>query len=179
LLANPQNIRKVFSVPFRTTAYLIVTQPTKGVYNGALRRANAVRRQAFGGQVPQQLYEATPRTILIVEDNELNMKLFHDLLEAHGYNILQAWNGAEGLTMAHRHRPDLIIMDMHLPEISGLEAMKLIKADDYLMAIPIVAVTAFAMKGDKEKICAGGCDAYIAKPVSIRNFIETVELLIR
>jgi two-component system, cell cycle response regulator DivK len=133
----------------------------------------------LGGQVPQQLYEATPKTILIVEDNELNMKLFHDLLEAHGYNILQAWDGAEGLTLARRHCPDLIIMDMHLPEISGLDAMKWIKADDDLKAIPIVAVTAFAMKGDKERIRAGGCDAYIAKPVSIRNFIETVELLIR
>jgi two-component system, cell cycle response regulator DivK len=133
----------------------------------------------LGGQVPQQLYEATPKTILIVEDNELNMKLFHDLLEAHGYNILQARDGMEALKLARHHKPDLILMDIQLPGISGLEVMKWIKEADDLKAIRIIAVTAFAMKGDKEKIRAGGCDAYIAKPISIRNFLETVERLIR
>jgi len=129
--------------------------------------------------VSQQPYEAaTPKTILIVEDHELSMKLFHDLLQTRGYRILQARHGAEGLKLARQQRPDLIIMNIGLPGMSGLELMKWIKADDDLMAIPIIAVTAFAMKGDEEKIRGGGCEAYMTKPISIRNFIETVELLI-
>src|SRR5882724_8013658 len=100
---------------------------------------------------------AQPKTILVVEDNELNMKLFHDLLEAHGYNILQTRDGMEALKLARQHRPDLILMDIQLPEVSGLEVTKWIKEDDALKAIPIIAVTAFAMKGDEEKIREGGC----------------------
>jgi len=118
---------------------------------------------------------ATPKTILVVEDNELNMKLFHDLLEAHGYNILQTRDGMEALKLARQHRPDLILMDIQLPEVSGLEVTKWIKEDDSLRAIPIIAVTAFAMKGDEEKIREGGCEAYIAKPISVTKFLKTVE----
>ncbi len=119
--------------------------------------------------------EALPKTILVVEDNELNMKLFHDLLEAHGYNILQTRDGMEALKLARQHRPDLILMDIQLPEVSGLEVTKWIKEDDNLKSIPIIAVTAFAMKGDEEKIREGGCEAYIAKPISVTNFLKTVE----
>ena len=115
------------------------------------------------------------KTILIVEDNELNMKLFHDLLEAHGYNILQTRDGMEALKLARAHKPDLILMDIQLPEVSGLEVTKWIKEDDALKAIPIIAVTAFAMKGDEEKIREGGCEAYIAKPISVTNFLKTVQ----
>lgn len=115
------------------------------------------------------------KTVLIVEDNELNMKLFHDLLEAHGYNILQTKDGMEALRLAREHHPDLILMDIQLPEVSGLEVTKWIKEDDNLKSIPVVAVTAFAMKGDEEKIREGGCEAYIAKPISVTNFLETVE----
>jgi two-component system cell cycle response regulator DivK len=118
---------------------------------------------------------ATPKTILVVEDNELNMKLFHDLLEAHGYNILQTRDGMEALKLARQHRPDLILMDIQLPEVSGLEVTKWIKEDDDLKSIPIIAVTAFAMKGDEEKIREGGCEAYIAKPISVTNFLKTVQ----
>ncbi len=114
------------------------------------------------------------KTVLVVEDNDLNMKLFHDLLEAHGYNILQTKDGMEALRMARDHRPDLILMDIQLPEVSGLEVTKWIKEDDELKSIPVVAVTAFAMKGDEEKIREGGCEAYIAKPISVTNFLETV-----
>jgi len=116
-----------------------------------------------------------PKTILVVEDNELNMKLFHDLLEAHGYNILQTRDGMEALKLARQHKPDLILMDIQLPEVSGLEVTKWIKEDDALKAIPIIAVTAFAMKGDEEKIREGGCEAYIAKPISVTNFLKTVQ----
>ncbi len=115
------------------------------------------------------------KTVLIVEDNELNMKLFHDLLEAHGYNILQSREGMEALRIAREHHPDLILMDIQLPEVSGLEVTKWIKEDDKLKDIPVIAVTAFAMKGDEEKIRQGGCEAYIAKPISVANFIETIQ----
>lgn len=115
------------------------------------------------------------KTIMIVEDNELNMKLFCDLLGAHGYNTIRTRDGMEALDLARQHRPDLILMDIQLPEISGLEVTKWIKEDDQLKSIPVIAVTAFAMKGDEEKIRQGGCEAYIAKPISIVNFIETIK----
>lgn len=115
------------------------------------------------------------KTVMIVEDNELNMKLFHDLLEARGYDILETRDGMEALKMARDKKPDLILMDIQLPEVSGLEVTKWLKEDDDLRAIPVVAVTAFAMKGDEEKIREGGCEAYIAKPISVSNFLATVE----
>ena len=115
------------------------------------------------------------KKILIVEDNELNMKLFHDLLEVHGYETLQTKDGREALQLAREHRPDLILMDIQLPEVSGLEVTKWIKEDDNLREIPVIAVTAFAMKGDEEKIREGGCEAYIAKPISVTQFLETVQ----
>ena len=114
------------------------------------------------------------KTVLIVEDNELNMKLFHDLLEAHGYQTIQTRNGIEALDLARAHHPDLILMDIQLPEVSGLEVTKWIKEDDDLRAIPVIAVTAFAMKGDEERIRQGGCEAYISKPISVSKFLETV-----
>src|SRR5581483_4237544 len=104
----------------------------------------------------------------------LNMKLFNDLLEAHGYATLQTRDGIEALKLARQHRPDLILMDIQLPEVSGLEITRWLKEDDELRSIPVVAVTAFAMKGDEEKIRAGGCEAYISKPISISNFLETI-----
>ena len=114
------------------------------------------------------------KTVLIVEDNELNMKLFHDLLEAHGYNTVRTSNGNEALDLARRHRPDLILMDIQLPEVSGLDVTKWLKADPVLKSIPVVAVTAFAMKGDEERIREGGCEAYLSKPISVAKFIDTV-----
>ncbi len=118
------------------------------------------------------------KTVLIVEDNELNMKLFHDLLDAHGYKTVQTRNGLEVLELARRHRPDLILMDIQLPEVSGLDVTKWLKEDDALRSIPVVAVTAFAMKGDEERIRRGGCEAYISKPISVATFLETVRRFI-
>ena len=118
------------------------------------------------------------KTVLIVEDNELNMKLFHDLLDAQGYKTLQTREGLQALTIAREHRPDLILMDIQLPEISGLEVTKWLKEDDELRHIPVVAVTAFAMKGDEEVIRQGGCEAYISKPISVTSFLETVRRFI-
>jgi len=118
------------------------------------------------------------KTVLIVEDNELNMKLFHDLLVAHGYLTLQTRTGLEALRLARAHRPQLILMDIQLPEVSGLEVTKWLKEDDELRAIPVIAVTAFAMKGDEERIRQGGCEAYISKPISVGSFIDTVRRFI-
>jgi len=115
------------------------------------------------------------KKVLIVEDNDLNMKLFNDLLVAHGYGTLQTKDGVEALALARQHRPDLILMDIQLPEVSGLQVTQWLKEDDELRMIPIIAVTAFAMKGDEEKIRDGGCEAYIAKPISVASFMRTVE----
>jgi len=117
---------------------------------------------------------SSAKTILIVEDNELNMRLFNDILQASGYHTLQTADGSEAVTLTEEHRPDLILMDMRLPGISGMEATQLIKANEELRHIPIVAVTASALKGDEEKILAGGCDGFIAKPISIPTFLATV-----
>ncbi|CUW38775.1 Polar-differentiation response regulator DivK(CheY-like superfamily,26-144) [Magnetospirillum sp. XM-1] len=114
------------------------------------------------------------KSVLIVEDNDLNMKLFNDLLQANGYETIQTKDGREAMDIARKHRPDLILMDIQLPEISGLEITKMLKNDAELKAIPVIAVTAFAMNGDEEKIREGGCEGYIAKPISVANFLQTV-----
>jgi two-component system cell cycle response regulator DivK len=119
------------------------------------------------------------KRILIVEDNELNMKLFNDLLEAHGYRTIQTRNGVEALDLTRAHRPDLILMDIQLPEVSGLQVTQWIKSDSALRHIPVIAITAFAMKGDEEKMLQGGCEAYLSKPISIGKFLETVRLYLR
>lgn len=115
------------------------------------------------------------KKVLVVEDNELNMKLFHDLLEAHGIETVQTRNGKDVLELAAEHKPDLILMDIQLPEISGLDVTKQLKQDDKLKSIPVIAVTAFAMKGDEQKIREGGCEDYISKPISVTHFIEVIQ----
>jgi two-component system, cell cycle response regulator DivK len=119
-----------------------------------------------------------PKTVMIVEDNELNMKLFRDLLEAHGYHTVGTRDGIDALDLARKHRPDLVLMDIQLPEVSGLEVTRWLKEDPELKAIPVVAVTAFAMKSDEERIRQGGCEAYLSKPISVAKFIETVRRFI-
>ena len=114
------------------------------------------------------------KKVLIVEDNELNMKLFHDLLDSQGYATLQTREGLQAMALARQHMPDLILMDIQLPEISGLEVTKWLKDDEELAHIPVIAITAFAMKGDEERIRQGGCEAYISKPISVMHFLETV-----
>jgi two-component system, cell cycle response regulator DivK len=133
-------------------------------------RTEAEGREASGA--------LSSKVILIVEDNELNMKLFHDLLDAHGYTTLQTRNGREALELARKHRPALILMDIQLPEVSGLEVTRWLKDDPQLRDIPVVAVTAFAMKGDEERIRSGGCEAYISKPISVVGFMGTIRRFI-
>lgn len=120
------------------------------------------------------MLQIMPKKILIVEDNELNMKLFHDLLDAHGYKTLRTRDGMKALKMAKKHKPDLILMDIQLPEVSGLEVTKWLKADEEVADIPVVAVTAFAMRGDEKRIRAGGCEAYLSKPISVASFLKTI-----
>ncbi len=115
------------------------------------------------------------KTVLVVEDDHASTKLFRETLEAHGYNVLHAKDGMEAWRMAREQRPDLILMDIQLPDISGLEVTKWLKDDETLKSIPVIAITAFAMDGDKEKMLEGGCDAYIPKPISVPDFLQTVE----
>lgn len=115
------------------------------------------------------------KAILVVEDIAVSMKLCHALLDAHGYMVLQATDGKEGLRMAREHRPDLILMDIQLPDISGLEVTKRLKEDQTLKSIPVVAISAFATVGDEEKFLDGGCDAYIPKPITIPGLLQIVE----
>jgi two-component system, cell cycle response regulator DivK len=113
--------------------------------------------------------------VLIVEDNELNMKLFNDLLEAQGYTTLKAKDGPEALRIVRLHRPDLVLLDIQLPEVSGLEVAKRLKEDEELRSIPVIAVTAFAMKQDEDKIRQAGCEGYMTKPISIVGFLQAIE----
>ncbi|MBI1251040.1 MAG: response regulator [Alphaproteobacteria bacterium] len=117
------------------------------------------------------------KTVLIVEDNELNMRLFNDLLEAFGYAVVKTRDGRQALPLARQHKPDLIVMDIQLPDISGLEITEQLKKDAQLKAIPVLAVTAFAMRGDEQRIRAGGCEAYLSKPISVTTFLDAVKRL--
>jgi len=114
------------------------------------------------------------KKILIVEDNDLNLKLFRDLLGAHGYDTIETKEGMEAIALTRSERPDLILMDIQLPEISGLDVTRRLKADASIQHIPVIAVTAFAMKDDEEKILRAGCEAYISKPISIVPFLKTL-----
>jgi two-component system cell cycle response regulator DivK len=118
------------------------------------------------------------KTVLIVEDNELNMRLFNDLLDAFGYNPIKCRDGRTALELAAKHKPDLIIMDIQLPELSGIDVIRLLKADPAMRHIPIVAVTAFAMRGDEQRIRNEGAEAYLSKPISVQTFVETVRKFI-
>jgi two-component system, cell cycle response regulator DivK len=114
-------------------------------------------------------------TILIVEDNVTNMKLSTFLLESADYTVLAATNAESGLTLAREERPDLILMDIQLPGMDGLEATTLLKADEATRRIPVIALTALAMKGDEERILAAGCDGYIAKPLDYKDFLARIK----
>lgn len=117
------------------------------------------------------------KTVLVVEDNELNMKLFCDLLGAYGYNTVQSRDGLDAVDLARQHRPDLIIMDIQLPEVSGLDLTRWIKDDEAIAKIPIMAVTAFALRQDERLVREAGCEAYLSKPIQMGPFMESVDSL--
>jgi two-component system cell cycle response regulator DivK len=116
----------------------------------------------------------TGERILVVEDNEKNMKLFREVLDASGYSTLEAKTGGEAVDMATTHTPDLVLMDIQLPDIDGIQALQRLRADDRTASIPILALTAQAMRGDRERFLAAGFDGYISKPVNVRELIGTV-----
>lgn len=116
--------------------------------------------------------------ILVVEDNELNLRLFCDILRAHGYEAEPVRDGREALERARAFSPDLVIMDIQMPHISGLEIIEQLKADEALRAIPIMAVTAFAAKGDEDRIRDAGAEGYVSKPISVMRFVEAVRGLL-
>ena len=115
------------------------------------------------------------KTVLVVEDNDLNSKLLNDLLQYQGYTVVTTRFGEAALELARRYKPDAILMDIQLPDISGMEATRRIKADRETRTIPIIAVTAFAMPGDEANILASGCDAYVSKPFNVGEFLKLVD----
>ena len=119
--------------------------------------------------------DAAPKTVLVIEDNELNLKLLNDLLEYQGYTVITTRLGEPALGLARQYKPDLILMDIQLPDISGIEATQRLKNDQQTRAIPIIAITAFAMSGDQARILASGCDAYLSKPFKVAEFLKLVE----
>jgi len=116
----------------------------------------------------------TSAQILVVEDNERNMKLFSELLRASGYRTLEATTGERAVELALEHQPDLVLMDIQLPDIDGIEALGRLRADERLATAPVLALTAQAMEGDRERFLAAGFDGYLSKPVDIAEFVSTV-----
>ena len=117
----------------------------------------------------------TRRQILVVEDNERNMRLFCDVLQASGYRTLEATTGEQAVELVFEHRPDLVLMDIQLPDIDGIEALGRLRADERFASVPVVALTAQAMEGDRERFLAAGFDGYLSKPVDIAEFVATVQ----
>jgi two-component system cell cycle response regulator DivK len=113
--------------------------------------------------------------VLVVEDNERNMKLFRDVLQASGFRTLEATTGERAVELVFEHRPDLVLMDIQLPDIDGIEALDRVRADDRFASVPVVALTAQAMEGDRERFLAAGFDGYLSKPVDIADFVATVK----
>jgi two-component system cell cycle response regulator DivK len=116
-----------------------------------------------------------PKTVLVVEDNDLNQRLFCDILDAHGYATISTREGHGIVELVRERRPDLILMDIQLRDMSGLDIIRALKAEADLKDIPVVAITAFAMRGDEERIREGGAEDYISKPISVQRFVETVQ----
>jgi two-component system cell cycle response regulator DivK len=114
--------------------------------------------------------------ILVVEDNDKNLKLERDVLQFHGYRTLEATTAADGIALAAEHRPDLVLMDIQLPDLDGIAALQLLRADPSTSAIPVVALTAFAMASDEEKLLAAGFDGYLAKPIDVEAFPEQIRV---
>lgn len=115
------------------------------------------------------------KKILIIEDNALNMKLFNDVLVANGYETLQSFTGLDVIENCEKFSPDLVVLDIQLPEISGFDIIKIIRAHDTFKHLPVLAITAFAMHGDEKKILDSGCSAYLSKPISVGHFLDQVD----
>lgn len=142
-------------------------------HHGLFRPRDRRRTRAQPGK-----YQRLASRILIVEDNELNLKLFCDLLRAHGFAVEPVRDGREALDRARAFAPDLVVMDIQMPHISGLELIERFKADPALAAAPVLAVTAYAARGDEERIRDAGAEGYVSKPISVARFVEAVRALL-
>jgi two-component system cell cycle response regulator DivK len=140
-----------------------------------LRPPSLLFHQENWSMLPDPSLHSAQKTVLIVEDNELSLMLLTDLLEHHDYTILATGLGETAIDLARQHRPNLILMDIQLPDIPGTEAARQLKQDEQTRMIPIIAITAFAMSGDEKKILASGCDAYISKPFRAAELLTLVE----
>jgi len=116
----------------------------------------------------------TGRRVVVVEDNERNMKLFREVLESSGYRTLEAETGERAVALTTEHRPDLVLMDIHLPDIDGVEALRRLRANERTASVPVLALTAQAMEGDQERFLAAGFDGYLSKPVNIADLLDAV-----
>jgi two-component system cell cycle response regulator DivK len=145
-----------------------------GYMHGSILEPAEVRDSGLVAR-ERSIPRSAPKRILIVEDNELSLKLLNDVLEFHGYTIISTHLGAAAVDLARQHQPDLILLDIQLPDIAGTEAAGRLKADEETRAIPIIAVTAFAMSGDRTKILESGCDDYVSKPFSVLGLLALVE----
>ena len=130
-------------------------------------------------KAPAHRQNARRNRILIVEDNSVSLTLLKQLLKAHGYEVLETPEGLQALDLAREEQPDLILMDIRLPDISGLEVTRLLKQDDRTKTIPIIAVTALASPEDERKGLESGCDAYLPKPITLGNFLRTIESFLK
>ena len=119
------------------------------------------------------------KCILVIEDNELNMKLVRALLKMGKYHVLEAINAETGIQLIRKHRPDLVLIDIQLPDMDGLRATQIIKGDSTIKDIPVVAITSYAMQGDEQKAIEAGCAGYMSKPIDTRSFVETISQFIR
>ncbi|MBW1782482.1 MAG: response regulator [Deltaproteobacteria bacterium] len=119
------------------------------------------------------------KCILVIEDNELNMKLVRALLKIGKYQVLEAVNAETGIQLTRKHRPDLVLMDIQLPDMDGLRATQIIKEDSEVKDIPVVAITSYAMQGDKQKAIEAGCVGYMSKPIDTRSFLETISQFLK
>ena len=140
-----------------------------------VRWRSAIRAGHGGDRDTLIMASSVSKTVLVVEDNELNMRLFCDLLDSFGYQTLQCRDGARAVQLTRDNRPDLIVMDIQLPEVSGLDITRWLKADEELAHIPVLAVTAFAMRADEDRVREAGCEGYLSKPIQIASFVRAVE----
>src|SRR6202048_355897 len=141
---------------------------SKSEYRDAAEKTKALARQENNKR----------KRILVVEDNQLSLALLKQLLEVHGYEILETPEGLQAIDIARDEQPDLILVDIRLPDISGLDVTRLLKQDDQTKAIPIIAVTAFAMPGDEKRVLEAGCAAYIAKPIILDNLLRAIQSIL-
>jgi two-component system, cell cycle response regulator DivK len=178
LRASLYILRQIFGIKNVKTVAAKIFQFGFNPFVVTLMYNNHINHISLGVQTKVGDTKSNNKKVMIVEDNELNLRLFRDLLSAFGYATVETRDGLKALELAKVEMPDLILMDIQLPHVSGLDVTQWIKADKETRDIPIIAVTAFAMRGDEERIREGGCQSYISKPIQVQSFIQTIKQFI-